>query len=303
MNKDIEERIRQIASKRAADDRGVNRDSVRSVEIRPDNADKILTAVLGLERSVVGIRRLDREQYEALDATVTRGPVCYLIRRGCEGIHLKSDRDNIACSYGRYAAGVEKTHPRIDNAEGYAKCGLYSSGEIAKEILASFRYITPDKWGLEAGPLGTVNEPDVVIIICDTLQAMRVFQGYAYHYGSPGNLSAIGNQAGCADLISRPYSTNDINISFFCRGARDYGGFTSGEIGISIPKSKYLKVTDGIFRTVDPVCNIKEKLEIEERLRLAGYDHEFDLSASYGHALTELDNEILAETREEQAFK
>jgi uncharacterized protein (DUF169 family) len=272
---------------------------ITDIEVNKSTAGTVFTAALGLDSNVVGVRLLTKDEYERLDIQTRKGPVCFLIRRGREGIHFKADPANIACSYGRFALGVEAPHRRILDAEGYAVCGLYEDGRVAKEILAGFKYISPDYYGVEFGPIEDVEDPDLAIIICNTKQAMRIFQGYAYYYATPCNLASIGDQAGCSDLISRPFSTDDINLSLFCNGARAYGQFTDGEIGISIPKSKYIKVADGVLKTVDPVCNIREKKAIEERFRTAGYRCEFDLTASYGIALTALDEEIEAEQKQQ----
>lgn len=267
----------------------------KSFEINMKNAHVVLTIALDLSRVIAGVRLLSEHEYSNLNVVEQRGPVCFLIRKAVEGNHIKANMDLIACNYGRFAIGVEKPHQRILDGEGYGKCGLYKDEEVARSIAQGFKYLDSKHAGLEAGPVSSVDKPDIIEIVCNTRQAMRLFQGYAYNFGIPKNLISIGNQAGCSDMIAKPIYNDDINISFFCRGARDYGRFGDGEIGVAIPVNQYVKVAEGVFNTIDPYCNIKEKRILTKKFANAGLECEFDEQASYGNALIALDQEIQAE--------
>lgn len=78
----------------------------------------------------------------------------------------------------------------------------------------------------------------------------------------------------------------------FCEGARKYGGYGEGEVGISMPAEMFHTVAYGVYMTVDPVANVAEKKAIEERLREAGFTEQFDPYESYGRRLDEFDDRV-----------
>ena len=257
------------------------------------NAFKYFETILNLERKVAGARFIDfKEDYDNLDVLEQKGTMCFLGRKGLEGKHIKADAKNILCDYGAYAIGIKKPHKNIEAGYSYGICGLYNSNSVAKSIVESIHYLKQDIYGIEIGSLCDVPKADLVFIVCNTRQAMRIFQGYAYYYGAPKNVSFIGNQAMCGDMLAKPFYYNDINMSLFCEGARKYGGFSDGELGISMPLEMFYNVAYGVFMTINPVEHIREKNEITNRLKEIGVDYNFDMTASYGKMLDEYDEKL-----------
>ena len=97
-------------------------------------------------------------------------------------------------------------------------------------------------------------------------EAMRLMQGYAYHFGPPMHLNTVGNQAACSDLIAKPHAHQDLNCSFLCRGARANLRAEDGELGIGIPIAQLPKVADGVIQTLSLVESEQEKDAIASRL-------------------------------------
>lgn len=155
------------------------------------------------------------------------------------------------------------------------------------------KYNDQDIYGVIIGPLSLMEDADVVVIAGYGETIMRLIQGYAYKFGDPKNLSFFGCQAMCADVVSKPYANNDINITLFCRGARAYGRFDKGEIAVGLPINMFDSLADGIVKTVNPVNNPKEKETIlnraKDELDLIG---EIDKSYNYEMGLIEYDEII-----------
>lgn len=257
------------------------------------NAFKYLKAILDLDRNVAGARFIEfKEDYDKLDILEQKGTMCILGRKGLEGNHIKANANNIVCDYGAYAVGIKKPHENIVAGNSYAVCGLYNSKSIASKVVESIHYFNHEIYGIEIGPLSEVDNADLAFIVCNTKQAMRIFQGYTYYYGPAKHISFMGNQAMCGDMLSKPFYHNDINVSLFCKGARKYGGFGDGELGISMPLEMFYNVAYGVFMTVDPVENPREKAEISKRLEAMGIEYNFDMSASYGKMLDEYDAKL-----------
>lgn len=145
--------------------------------------------------------------------------------------------------------------------------------------------------GVEMGPLQDMESADVVIIVTEAVNIMRILQGYAYKFGYPKHLRTIGNQAACSDLTAKPYFNNDLNISLMCEGARKYMKCSSGEMGVSMPINQFDDVVEGIVMTVNPVANKKEKDELLSRLHS---EEELgiviDKDTDYGKCLKEYDD-------------
>lgn len=261
--------------------------------IDKNNAFKYLHLILNLERNVAAARFIEfKSEYDKLDVPEMKGSICLLCRRGLEGKHLKADEKHILCSYGGFALGITKPDITISSGQSYAACGLYNSKSVSRSIVESVHYLEQDVYGIEIAPLTELDNADLVFIVCNTRQAMRIMQGYAYYYGAPKNISFIGNQAMCGDIISKPFYNNDINLTLFCKGARKYGAFTEGEIGISMPREMFNNVAHGVFMTINPVEFPKEKVAISERLKEAGIECEFDMKDSYGERLDNYDNMV-----------
>ena len=107
---------------------------------------------------------------------------------------------------------------------------------------------------------------DLVIMVASAQTVMRIFQGYAYKYGAPENLSFYSNQAMCSDMTSKVFHTNDINMSLMCNGTRRYGKFDDGELAVSLPINMFDTLSDGIIETINAVQSGPEKKKIIETL-------------------------------------
>jgi uncharacterized protein (DUF169 family) len=85
-------------------------------------------------------------------------------------------------------------------------------------------------------PLGSIIvKPDVVVIICNPLQAMKVLQAYQYLTGQRANFSLGGLFSLCADGVSTPYLTGRINLAIGCEGARKHARLKDYELLVGIP--------------------------------------------------------------------
>ena len=175
-------------------------------------------------------------------------------------------------------------------------CGLSETASIGKEMIKSMKYMTSKLYGFVMGPLEAMTDADILVIISDSETSMRMMQGYAYKFGNPKNLSFFGNQALCADLISKPFKNKDVNISLLCKGARNYGQFESSELGLSVPIGMFDDFLEGIIKTINPVSSLKEKQRILNALedpKALGID--IDLNYNYGLGLKEFDQKIINE--------
>ena len=228
-----------------------------------------ITAALGLQHRIAGVHFLDfQEDYDnsKILAGSRRGPYCYQVRQALDGKHFKVDKNLVTCDYARAAIGIEKPDISMREGRSFDYCGLAETRTIGKNIADAMMYIEQDIYGVELGPLEEMQHADIVIMVACAQTVMRIFQGYAYKYGSPKNLSFYSNQAMCSDMTSKVFHTNDINMSLMCNGTRRYGKFDDGELAVALPINMFDTLADGIIETINAVQSGPEKKRIIETL-------------------------------------
>lgn len=109
--------------------------------------------------------------------------------------------------------------------------------------------------------------PDMVIIVTNPGNAMRILQGYAYHSGQLKEIKMAGMQAICQECTSYPYEKDQVNLSMMCSGTRHVGRWGEDEMGIGIPYSQFATVADGILQTLNPMENSQNKKKILTKLK------------------------------------
>lgn len=252
--------------------------------------------ILNLQKRIIGVKFIDfKEDYDVLDVPVTtkNGPMCFHAREAMDGKIFKAVAHNVTCDYGKYAVGLSKPDSTIVEGRSFEYCGLSETNSIGKDIVSSMKYIEHQSYGVVMGPLELMLDADVVIIADYAEVIMRIMQGYAYKFGNPENLSFFGNQAVCADLISKPYSNNDINISLMCRGTRANGRFEKGELGVAVPIGMFDAVVEGVVKTFTPVANANEKKRVLSAIEQTDdLSEEIDMNYNYGMGLKEYDNRV-----------
>ncbi len=128
-------------------------------------------------------------------------------------------------------------------------------------------------------PLRGFEEPDVVLFITNTREAMRIVQGYTCTYGLQNNFCMSGNQAVCGVHPITLYINQCINLSVFCAGTS-----RTGQIGrrvrspLGLAYSKFAGLGE-YKNTVNAIERNRRKAEIERDLRR---DSLYDLDIQYG---------------------
>jgi len=134
-------------------------------------------------------------------------------------------------------------------------------------------FLKEEPAGMVAMPLENFTEaPDVVIVVSNTYNVMRMIQGHGYFNGYTNNLRTVGLQAVCQDLTTYVYNTQDINISLLCPGTRLVANWKPNEMGIGIPFNKWYEVVQGVIETTNPFERDNNKKAIIKRLNERGLD-------------------------------
>ncbi|KUO70476.1 MAG: hypothetical protein APF77_05590 [Clostridia bacterium BRH_c25] len=160
--------------------------------------------------------------------------------------------------------------------------GTYKDLCIAHKVSMNMSYCGHRTFGAAVMPLEAFEEePDVVIIICDPYNAMRIVQGYAYNNGHASSIKLSGMQAICQECTSFPYENDQLNISLMCSGARLLARWAKDEMAIGMPYHLFPQIIDGIKNTVNPLERNPGKKIIAQKMDKAGVSSE--LSIHFNH--------------------
>lgn len=260
---------------------------------------------LNLERHIIGVNFLAyKEEYEKYDAVIPnlRRSICGFANMAMNGERIKFDDSRVACNGGALAIGLREEPERTMSGRIYEHCGLYSSHAVARNVNASMTHIPHRSYGIAMAPLADMDDADIVIILCTAKQAMRIIQGYSYIYGCAQNLSTVGNQAMCSDMIAKPFMNNDINITLMCCGARINTKCSDGEMAVSMPIQMFFQVAMGIIATLNVTETAQFKKELLTRLETPDeLGYELDPSLHYGRLAAVYQDECIRMEEAEKA--
>ena len=263
-----------------------------------------LNFILDLKRQVVGAKFLYvKEEYDACSgkSVTNKNTFCRMVALAMEGQNLKLTYDNFSCQGGPETLGLTPVSSYVKSGNQFSTFKLYQDRAVAKKAQDSISFLNQKIYGIQLAPLTELRSPDVVMIICNAWQMMRLVQGYSYKYAMPRNIGMMGNQGVCSDLCARPFATNDINVSALCLGARMQTQADDGELGVGMPLNIFVDTLDGVLKTFNPATEDRRKKIIqnhengEEKL---GFDIEFGKTySSYAQ-----ENPIPVERYKEELF-
>lgn len=245
-----------------------------------------LTAALGLTRQVVGIKLIfDEEKYKEIEVKEVPGKLsyCCLVEKATRGMDFKSKLENHNCDGGTTALGLEPSTEGIESGMTYFSYNLYKTPAAARrtrESLPGLYRTGASTYGVYSSPLGTITQaPDVVILIVNPYQAMRIQQGYVYETGGRLELHSSAMQALCVDATVEPYLTGKMNLTVFCPSTRLLAKWNDDEMAIGMPFEHFTKMVEGVIATINSTDLVKRKEEIVNRFKEKGKDLELNMTS------------------------
>ncbi|WIV12170.1 DUF169 domain-containing protein [Proteiniborus sp. MB09-C3] len=231
---------------------------------------------LELKRKVVGVKFLfTEEEFEEANAKKLRAksPYCVMVKTAMSGYSIKATLENFGCLASARNLGILEADEIITSGRYHSKSGLYQDLTTSKNTISNMTMCKHKAYGVMIKPLEEYTEnPDVVLIITSSYNAMRIIQGYTYMYGAYSSFKMLGNNAVCSECTAYPYESNNINVSLLCSGTRHMCGWGDDEIGIGMPFNRFSTVVDGIYATINPIEPNKNKSIIESKLKEEGRD-------------------------------
>jgi uncharacterized protein (DUF169 family) len=243
-----------------------------------------MNCALELERKIVGVKFLfSQEDYESADARPLKNKLnyCVMVKSAMAGAAVKATGDELACIAGARAIGLKEIDDFHKSGQNGKRLGLYRDMATAKKVRDGMSYCDHHAYGIMVKPLDEfAQEPDVVIIITNPYNVMRVVQAYSYYYGIQANYKMTGNQAVCSESTAYPYLNNDINVSMLCIGTRHRAGWNDNELAVAFPFNRLDKITEGLMQTINIMDNNQKKETIERKLH---ENNVYDFEIKYNH--------------------
>jgi len=244
-------------------------------------------ALLTLNRQIVGIKFAHTfEEFEEMPARAMRAKIayCVAVKAAMSGKCVKLSGEFCGCNGSSRALGFEPPPEDFTNGKRFQSLGLYKDLETSKQVANGMIACRKPSYGIMAQPLGKYRKghPDVVIIMTDARNAMRLLQGYTYSYGSQPVFKMTGNQAICVEFTSHPLEADQMNLSMLCSGTRYLAKWKPGEIAVGFPYHKFVATVEGLLETVNAVELDPAKQRIQENLISQGFPHpNFRLGYTY----------------------
>lgn len=217
-----------------------------------------MKSLLGLERDPVSVifffTEEDYNEYPVEEITVSM-PYCVMVKQAAtKSKKIKSRLEHHTCDGGTTALGLEPSTEKIESGQEYFSYNLYSSNAVARRMRAGIKSLhrkSVSTYGIVVLPfLECEMTPDVVILILNANQAMRIVQGYEYFTGKKPAIDLGAMQGICSEVTASPYITGELNVSVLCPSTRMLCKWSDEDMAVGIPYELFEMITEGIEATV-----------------------------------------------------
>lgn len=237
---------------------------------------------LELKRKIVGIKLLkSKEDFDAADASSLGNKMnyCVLVKLTMMGRSFKAGLDKFGCLSSARSLGMIEAAENWLSGCVYKEQGMYNDITTSKKVVENTTNISEKVYGIMVKPIEQFSEePDTVLIVTNPYNTMRLIQGYAFNYGTYKNFKMVGLHAFCSELTAYPYESGEINVSILCAGTRRMAGWGKDEMGIGIPYSKFSRMIEGLYETINIMEPNEDKAIIEQKIKK---DNRNDLEIEY----------------------
>lgn len=243
---------------------------------------KWLDILLDLRREPVGVKFIfNEEDYQHAESKESKAgiPYCTAVRNASIGSGCKMTLNHMACLSSAKALGLMDRDNESLSGYRYYKMGIYKDLGVSRSIAKDMVYSEHKIYGVEVAPLFDFEkyDPDVVIIITNPYNSMRISQGYAYDNGHIKNIQIGGMQGVCQECTTYPFENNQVNLSMLCSGTRCVAQWQKDELGIGIPFNKLSLIINGLKNTFNHMDQNSEKKLIESKLKEYGLENELNI--------------------------
>ena len=237
-----------------------------------------LTALVKLTgRQLVGVKLVySKKDFDKDEAKELTSPLeyCVAVKTATLGSSVKLRKDCSQCSGSSFALGFCDPGEGFYSGCGSCDLGLFKDPNVAFKTNNQLKYLHKPLYGVIIKPFEkfTKTDPDVVLIVANPRELMRVMQGYTCNFGIYPHIALTGNQAVCIESTTTPLITDEINLSMFCSGTRYLAKWKDTEAIAGVPYNKIEGLIQGLLDTVRATEMDDRKKEIVADLKKLGVD-------------------------------
>lgn len=209
------------------------------------------------------------EAFDLLDVAMRKHKsyYCQLIKRAVNGKSWKADLSHFSCETSAKILGLEPFYGEKEGIQGWYDSGLYADQNTAARQHFSVNPVNRSTVGISVETLSDLkHDPDIVIIVCKPYQAMRILQGYTYHYGYKKDFQMSGMCGVCFESTALPITNHEFTLSLLCSGTRFVCKWPEEMMMVSFPFDMSDKILDGIIQTAERCEPNVYKERIKHRL-------------------------------------
>ncbi len=202
---------------------------------------------LGLESFPIAIS-FSTEAPEGVEQLKGRARLCQMLDKvRLEGKSFYTTSENHECDGGAHSCGLREPNERLKTGEFLVKdLGLFGSKRAARRFISSNPRI---EFGtvkvVSFSPLEKVKfEPDIVVLICNAKQGMKIAEAFAYESGK--KTTGLTGPPICSAVVSAPFLTGEVVYSLGDSGARKFMKVKDEDIFVGIPAELLLDIVENL---------------------------------------------------------
>ena len=191
---------------------------------------------LGLKSSPVAIS-FSTEPPEGLQRMSGEVRLCQMLDKvRLDGESFYTLSENHECDGGSTSCGLKEVSERSKTGEFLAKdLGLFATKRAARRFSSSNPRI---EYGtvkvISFAPLDkTKFEPDVVVLVCNARQGMKIAEAFSYETGK--KITGLSAPPICSSVVAAPFLTGEVVYSLGDSGARRFMKINDEDIFVGIP--------------------------------------------------------------------
>ena len=208
-----------------------------------------LKTLLNLKGSPVAVKLVSDKKEIPSDVPELKEKLrhCEMVQKARQGEVFYATKEQHACAGGAGALGVMETPEKIKTGEFYYGLGRFKTLESAKKTMEAVPRTGKHFMASMYAPLEKANfKPDVIVVLGNPKQLLKIAQSNIYHDGGRNNVSFSGIQSVCADAVAQPYNTGEMNATFGCDGSRKYAKIADDELIVGIPVAKLAGLVEAL---------------------------------------------------------
>ncbi len=216
-----------------------------------------LTKALRLSRQPVGIKLLrTRAEFDSWEVEEARAKTyyCAAVKQAGSGRAVKLGPQHFTCESSRQILGLEALPHEPSYSASYSECGLHRDKGVSDAVVGNIAVVPRTVLGIVVQPVALFTDrgPDVVIVMANAYQSMRLVQGFTFHRSEATALRSIGQHGICSESTAEPILSGTLNVSLLCSGTRFFAKWGDDEVATSVPGSLFAATVDGVLQTINP---------------------------------------------------